>query len=147
MSKPTYQVESFEENSYYFLSIGKKGILLKVIELAEIEDNIYNLGFGDYDFSSNRIDDKAKSDNGDTEKVLATVFGILNQFLSENPDKSVFITGSTPTRTRLYQIIINTYFDEFSQTLEILGGIEGKFEAFQKNKAYESFLVRKLLLV
>lgn len=36
MSKPTYQVESFEENSYYFLSVGKKGILLKVIELAEI---------------------------------------------------------------------------------------------------------------
>lgn len=106
---------------------------------------LFNLGFGDYDFANDTIDDKAESENGDAEKVLATVFGILLRFLSDNPDKNVFISGSTPIRIRLYRMIINKYFEEFSQSLEILGGNDFEFEPFQKNKSYESFLVKKLL--
>jgi hypothetical protein len=145
MNKPTYQVQEHEENLYYFMSIGTKGIILKMVELSEIRPNVYNLGFGDYNFSKNIIDDKVESKNGDAEKVLATVFGILSQFLSDNPTKSVSISGSTPLRTRLYQMIVNTYIDEFSQSFDIRGGVGHEFEPFQKNKTYESFLVKKLL--
>jgi hypothetical protein len=132
MNKPIYPVEIDEDNSFSFLSIGKKGIILKVVELAEIEKGIYNLGFGDYDFTTHTVNDKIESENGDAEKVLATVFSILVQFLSDNPDKSIFIAGSTPTRTRLYGMIASSYFDEFYTYLEILGGIENEFEPFQK---------------
>jgi len=52
MNKPTYEVQSYAEDSYFFLSTGKRGIILKVVEFAEINRNIYNLGFGDYDFFS-----------------------------------------------------------------------------------------------
>ena len=145
MNKPTYKVEIDGENTFSFLSTGKNVIILKVVELVEIREGTFNLGFGDYDFANNVIDDKAESENGDAEKVLATVFGILLRFPSENPDKNVFISGSTPIRIRLYRMIINKYFDEFSQSLTILGGIDFEFEPFQKNKNYESFLVKKLL--
>jgi hypothetical protein len=145
MGKPTYQVEIDGENSFSFLSVGKKGIILKVVELAEIKEDTYNLGFGDYDFANDSVDDKSDSENGDAEKVLATVFGILMRFLSENPKKSVYISGSTPIRIRFYRMIVNSYFDEFSQSLEILGGINEEFEPFEKDKPYESYLVKKLL--
>ena len=127
------------------MSVGPKGIILKVVELIEIRPNVFNLGFGDYDFSKNTIDDKVKSKNGDAEKVLATVFGILSQFLSDNPTKSVSISGSNPLRTRLYQMIVNTYVDEFSQSFDIRGSVGNDFEPFQKNKTHESFLIKKLL--
>jgi hypothetical protein len=145
MNKPTYQVEIEDENNFSFLSVGKKGIILKVVELAEIREDTYNLGFGDYNFINDTVNDKIDSENGDAEKVLATVFGILMRFLSENPEKSVYISGSTPIRIRLYRMIINSYFEEFSQSLEILGGIDEEFEPFQKNRPYESYLVKKLL--
>ena len=145
MNKPTYHVQSLENLSYSFMSIGRNGIILKVVEFNEIRENVYNLGFGDYDFIENDVDDKIVSDNGDTEKVLATVIGILRNFLKETPHSTVFIEGSTPIRTRLYQIAINTYFEEFSKEFLILGNNQNSSEPFQKNTNYESFFVKRLL--
>ena len=119
MNKPTYPVEIEDDNIFYFLSIGKNGIILKMVEIAEIQEGIYNLGFGDYNFTTESVDDKANSNNGDIEKVLATIFGIMIDFLNKNPNKTIFFAGSTPFRTQLYQRIVNTYFDEFSSMLEI----------------------------
>ena len=87
MNKPTYAVQSLENLSFSFMSIGRHGIILKVIEFSEMGKNVYNLGFGDYDFTKNDVDDKIVSDNGDTEKVLATVIGILHDFFKR---KSLF---------------------------------------------------------
>ena len=145
MNKPTYAVQSLENLSFSFMSIGRHGIILKVIEFSEMGKNVYNLGFGDYDFTKNDVDDKIVSDNGDTEKVLATVIGILHDFLKENPYSTVFIEGSTPVRTRLYQIAINTYFEEFSKEFLIFGNNQNASQPFQKNINYESFLIKKLL--
>jgi hypothetical protein len=144
MNKPTYPVEIEDDNIFSFLSIGKNGIILKMVEIAEIQEGVYNLGFGDYNFTTESVDDKANSNNGDIEKVLATIFGIMIDFLNKNPNKTIFFAGSTPFRTQLYQRIVNTYFDEFSSILEIQGNINGKYEPFQKNREYESFLVKKL---
>ena len=144
MNKPTYPVEIEDDNIFSFLSIGKNGIILKMVEIAEIQEGVYNLGFGDYNFTTESVDDKANSNNGDIEKVLATIFGIMIDFLNKNPSKTIFFAGSTPFRTQLYQRIVNTYFDEFSSILEIQGNRNGKYEPFQKNREYESFLVKKL---
>jgi hypothetical protein len=51
MNKPTYRVEIEDENIFSFLSIGKNGIILKMVEIVEIQEGIYNLGFGDYNFA------------------------------------------------------------------------------------------------
>ena len=144
MNKHTYPVEIEDDNIFSFLSIGKNGIILKMVEIAEIQEGVYNLGFGDYNFATESVDDKANSNNGDIEKVLATIFGIMIDFLNKNPSKTIFFAGSTPFRTQLYQRIVNTYFDEFSSILEIQGNRNGKYEPFQKNREYESFLVKKL---
>jgi hypothetical protein len=133
-----------DEFSYAFFSVGKNGVILKVVAFENIEEKRYNLGFGDYDFSTQTVNDKIVSDNGDSEKVLATVLVILDKFLCEHLDYEVFIVGSTESRTRLYQIAINVYYEEFIQFYQIFGESSGEMEPFQKNKKYESFLVRKL---
>ena len=76
---------------------------------------------------------------------MATVVLILNDFLQNNPKFSVFIVGSTLSRTRLYQIAINRYYEDFKVYFEIFGFKNSDFEIFQKNVNYESFLVRKML--
>lgn len=145
MNQPTYNVVySQSEKQYTFKSIGKNGNILKVVKFVEFQDNVYNLGFGDFDPHKNQIDDTIVTDNGDMTKVLATVVSIIVEFLSENPVAHVFFEGSTKSRTRLYQIAINRYYDEFSQTFEIFGLDGGNFETFKKNKSYESFLIRKM---
>lgn len=144
MNKPTYTIQKADDYSYAFFSIGKNGVILKVVAFEHIEEKRYNLGFGDYDFSTQTVNDKIVSDNGDSEKVLATVLGILNEFLLKYPDYEVFIVGSSESRTRLYQIAINVYYEEFMAHYQIFGERNGVIESFEKNKKYESFLIRKL---
>jgi hypothetical protein len=145
MTKPTYQTQSVNENIYTFASIGKKGIILKVVIFSEINNNVYNLGFGDYNFKNDSIDDKVKSKNGDMEKILSTVISIMGDYFSKKPDCTIYLEGSNSLRTRLYQLAIMKYYEEFSIFYEILGTSNDVTEPFQKNKNYESFLVRKLL--
>jgi hypothetical protein len=144
MNKPTYQTRTIADNIYTFTSVGKKGIILKVVIFTEISPNLYNLGFGDYDFKNESIDDEIESKNGDMEKILATVIAIVGDFLTINSTSTIFLTGSTPIRTRLYQIAISKYFEEFSNFYQIKGSIDGNSEKFQKDKNYESFLIQKL---
>ena len=145
MNEPVYDVSYLpSENRYYFESIGRKGKITKVVAFTEKQNDIYNLGFGDFNPVTGQVDDKVKSENGDMPKVLATVLHITAQFLSDNPMLYVFFKGSTPDRTRLYQMAINHHYEEFSVNFEIFGLIDYTPEPFQKNKLYESFLIRKL---
>jgi hypothetical protein len=145
MNQPTYTVKFDEDNDYYiFESIGKNGSIFKVVAFSKIQYNVYNFGFGDYDLETKAIDDESISDNGDMIKVLATVIDIALKFLTENPMIYILIKGSSKTRTQLYQRILNTYYDDLSDSYEIYGFRNSNFEGFQKKTNYESFLIRKL---
>jgi hypothetical protein len=113
MTNPTYQTQIVDENIYTFASIGKKGIILKVVIFSEIKDNVYNLGFGDYNFKNDSIDDKVKSKNGDMEKILSTVISVMSDFFIKKPDCTIYLKGSNSLRTRLYQLAIMKYFLSF----------------------------------
>ncbi len=146
MNKPKYEVNysPFEE-IYTFTSIGQKGEIRKAVQLFEYQENVFNLGFGDLDPLTDEIDDKSVSGNGDTEMVLATVISIAVDFLKRNPMANISFKGSSESRTRLYQMAINIYYDEFIEYFEIFGSIDDNLEPYQKHKKYESFLIRKLL--
>ena len=145
MNKPVYQsIYSTKEERYIFESIGTKGKILKVVKFFEIQENVYNLGFGDFDPITNQVDDKVVSDNGDLIKVIATIISLTIKFLDDNPIALVFFEGSTPQRTQFYQWIINRYHNEIIETLKIYGVNDGEPELFQKSKTYESFLIQKL---
>jgi hypothetical protein len=145
MNEPTYTVRFDTDNDYYiFESIGQNSSIFKVVIFSKIKNNLYNLGFGDYDSQTKAIDDQIISDNGDMIKVLATVIDIALKFLSENPMIYVNIEGSSSLRTQLYQRILNRYYEDLIDSYEIYGFKDGDYQDFQKNTSYESFLIRKL---
>ena len=145
MNQPTYKVDFDSAFNYYiFESIGRNGSIFKAVVFDKIETNIFNFGFGDYDLQTQKVDDTIVSDNGDMTKVLATVISIATKFLSENPISYIYFKGSSLIRTQLYQRIMNTYYDDLISSYEIYGLNDNEPESFQKNKSYESFLIRKL---
>lgn len=146
MNKPKYEINySPVDEIYTFTSIGPKGEIKKAVQIYEYQENVFNLGFGDLDVATDEIDDNAESGNHDTEMVLATVISIAMNFLQRNPLASITFKGNSVSRNRLYQIAINVYYEEFIEYLEIFGSMNGDLEPYQKQKKYESFLIRKLL--
>lgn len=146
MNIPKYEVTYSPSNEFYtFVSVGKKGRIIKAVQIQEFQVNLFNLGFGDLDIITNEVNDKVKSDNGDTEIVLATVISIAIEFLQKNPSAYIYFEGNSDSRNRLYQMAINLYYEEFIQHIAIFGYFnDGSMEEYQKDKKYESFLIRKV---
>ncbi len=130
---------------FQFDSIGVKGRITKVIQFIPMDlEDFFNLGFGDLNPATGEIDDLAVSNNGDSEKVLATVANALYLFTEEYPEAMVTIIGNSKARSRLYRMGISKYFDEVSQTFDIYGDVEGVYwEKLQPNKNYARFLVTR----
>ena len=147
MNLEKYEIIQGPGDSYYeFYSEGPKGRIKKIVRftlLSEYEDNFYNLFLGDWLESEGRASDTSVSDNKDPEKILATVASIVVHFMASKPQAAIFAQGSTPSRTRLYQIGITAYIREIDKDFDIHGFREDKWERFQKNKRYEAFLLRR----
>ena len=139
-----YHLET--ESSFYsfeFVSEGKRKIN-KVIKFTPIDvPNVCNLGFGDTDSETGLIDDQITSNNGDTQRVLATVARAVWIFTEKHPDWLVFATGVTPARTRLYRMGITQYWAEISANFTVWGFFDEDWEDFIPNRAYSAFLVKR----
>jgi hypothetical protein len=103
---------------YEFESDGPNGKIKKIVRFSPRNADgftYFNLGFGDWNEAENRIDDLSTTNNGDTEKVLATVAAAVLLFTEAYPDMPVYAHGSTPGRTRLYQMGISANFPKLNQ--------------------------------
>lgn len=130
--------------TYQFESIGPKGVIKKIIKytrLREWNENIYNLSFGDWDEFKQEINFNANTNNGDRKKVLITVALTIIEFSNNHPDSIIHIKGSTPSRTRLYQIEMTIYFGKINGLFNIYGYRKGAWEPFKPNCNYEAFAV------
>lgn len=145
MKLPKYQLKSDEKlSSYEFISEGPNGRIVKWIQFTPINQNeIYNLAFGDISQVSGEIDDLIVSNNGDSEKVLSTVVSAVYAFCDKKPTAWIFVSGSTSSRTRLYQMGISKYLDYIKEDFFVYGMKEGEWEEFEIGKNYSSFLAQK----
>lgn len=144
MNLEKYDIETEVNSTYFeFISKGTQGSIVKVIKYSKIfeEQEIYNLGFGDKNMTTGELDDNVISNNGDTYRVLATVASTLHEFFNEFPNAIVYSKGSSPSRTRLYQINISKYLNDIEKEFEIYGELEDKIERFKKNSNYIGFYV------
>lgn len=128
---------------FEFESIGPKGVIKKVARFSEIGTNIYNFGFGDLHEVTGEISDTVVSNNGDGDKVLITVASIIYDFTSIYAGAAVFIQGTSPSRTRRYQIGINKFWRQISLVFEVLGLKNEKWERFRQGQNYDAFLGRR----
>jgi hypothetical protein len=128
---------------YEFESNGPKGIITKVARFTLIGPNIYSFGFGDLDQTTGDISDTIVSNNGDAAKVLATVASIIHDFTTLSGQATILIRGSTPARTRWYQMNINLYWEEIGSLFEVFGYHHGRWELFTKGCNYEAIMGRR----
>lgn len=136
--------ESFQE--YKFYSRGPKGKIEKFVSFAlqNLEGKTYlSLTFGDSTEKNSEIDLLSVSNNGDREKILTTIFTIIVDFLNRFPDMAVYAVGSTPSRTRLYQLSITKYWDIITPRLNVYGLRNKSWELFEKNTTYTAFVFTK----
>ena len=145
MNLPKYALSSSEKMmTFEFTSEGTKGTIQKLVKYQETNlKDLYNLAFGDKNSETGEIDDKVISNNGDSEKVLATVIATLYAFTDKYPNVWVYATGSTKARTRLYRMGITKFLGEVKKDFEIYGELENDWDKFKIGTEYDGFLVRR----
>ncbi|MBX9784071.1 MAG: hypothetical protein K2X48_12350 [Chitinophagaceae bacterium] len=121
--------------AFEFLSEGKNGRIIKIIQFQKMNiPNLYNLAFGDKNADTGLIDDMIVTDNGDSEKVLATVVAAIYAFADKHPDAWIYATGSTNSRTRLYRMGINKYIDIVENDFDVMGEYQNEWEWYEQGK-------------
>jgi len=145
MKLPRYEfVTEGEAELFKFTSEGPKGNIRKLVVYSQmLQDDIYNLAFGDYDDETNSINDTIITGNNDSQKVLTTVALTLYVFTDKHPNVWVYATGSNTARTRLYRMGITTNLEEISEDFEVYGLNGDTWQIFEKAKEYEAFLVKR----
>jgi hypothetical protein len=128
---------------FEFISEGPNGAVRKLIHFQKTnEPGLYNLAFGDKNHEGD-IDDLAITNNGDSEKVLATVVSALYVFFDKHPEAFVYATGSTVSRTRLYRRGITKFYSEMTTDFQLFGQIGDDFYEFETGKDYTGFLAQR----
>lgn len=131
---------------FEFVSEGPRGKIKKAVRYSlqnSYGATYFNLAFGDLKEEDGRIDDSIVSDNEDKEKVLRTVAETVRDVTGYFPDMFVFAQGSSPARTRLYQMGIAANLVEIETFLMIWGFKEGEWIPFNKGVNFEAFLVKR----
>ena len=148
MNVEKYHLKSEETLTVFeFISEGPKGIIRKLIHFQPtFQQGIYNLAFGDKDPETGDINDRAISNNGDMEKVLATVVSALYAFFDKHPYAMVYATGSTQARTRLYRMGITKFYEEMNKDFYLFGQIGDNFYDFKIGADYQGFLAQRKIV-
>ncbi len=128
---------------YEFISEGPKGSIKKVIRFTQIDNAVFNLGFGDLDEETGEISDAIVTNNNDSRIVLATVAAAVHDFTVNYPNAVVIAKGSTHSRTRLYRMGITNHWKEISADFEVYGLKDADWELFAERRDYEAFLIHR----
>jgi hypothetical protein len=143
-----YEIYSDYKNTddysvFDFISIGKRGAIPKRIAFTPTGlVNVYNLAFGDVDENGD-LDDYRISDNGDRNKILATVFNVVDLYTKNYPERWITFRGSTKERTRLYRIAVGLNLEELLQIFEIYAYLEETLKPFCKNMDVNTFVIKR----
>ena len=146
MNLPRYDYTPSENfTDYEFYSNGPNGQIKKIITFSLVQEQpviVYNLAFGDVDENGD-INDAVTSNNEDRDKVLATVAHSIHDFCNQHGNHFIYVKGSNPARTRLYQMSVARNLEEITKEFEIRGLTDNGWQAFVKNVNYNAFLTNR----
>ncbi|MCU0470045.1 MAG: hypothetical protein MUF58_15730 [Arcicella sp.] len=145
MEKPSYAFQISENHEYYFFeSIGKTNIQkIVVFQPSEVNPDIVELAFGNLKTDLS-IDVFAVDDNEDMPIVISTVITTIFDYLEYYPEKTIYFSGSTPSRTRLYRAAIAKSLEKIESNYQVFGLKENtQIESFDKHNTYLAFLIKR----
>ena len=132
---------------FEFISSGRRGHIRKRILFQPTDfQGVYNLAFGDLN-PEGEIDDQIVSDNGDRNRILATIVRSIDLYTTRYPRRWVYFTGNTNGKARLYRMAVTLHFEELSEKFEIYCRVDGipEFLRFQKGVDVSGFLIKRKL--
>ena len=133
--------------AYEFFSEGPRGRIRKLVTFTAIPDTdppIYNLAFGDANPNTGKLDDNVISNNNDRDIVLATVANTITAFCDYFGNQYIYAEGSTPSRTRLYQMGITNLWEVISADFYVFGLKENEWQKFKPYSGnYDAFLIKR----
>ena len=133
---------------FEFISIGQNGkIRQRIIFMPTESEDIYSLALGPIN-SNGGIEDRFITDNGDRNKILATVVRAVEAYTSKYPGRWVYFLGSTKERTRLYRMAVGLNLEELSSKFHIYAEVDDEtdFIPFRKNMTISAFIVKRRIL-
>ena len=160
----TYEIKRAITNEgidFFFMSAGKREIV-KIVQYMYAGrfqgKELYNLGFGDYNYRARMYSDDIVTENDDPYKVYHTVLGTIPCFFQIYENAMIVVQGSDSTqkfqdncriictrkcplntckkahrRINIYRNYIDKYFEDLSQEYEFFGSL----------KAYENQILAK----
>lgn len=153
MDTPKYNLSANTEFTVFeFTSTGKNGVIRKAIKYSKtLNENVYNMGFGDIVFSDEttiEIDDTNLSNNGDRDKVIATVVYSIYVFTQHYPGAYVLFGSSDPAKVRLHRMIISRNYEAINKNFLVFGAVHNKQGQlvnvpFTKSENVEGYFVRR----
>ena len=130
---------------FEFDSVGKRGNFKKRVRFVETQlPDVYNLSLVNVKMNS-EPDDQTIIDNGDRDKILATIFCAIYAYTLNYPKRWIYFSGNTDAKTRLYRMAISLNLEELSFWFEIYGEVANGEEVlpFRKGMAIEGFFIRR----
>jgi hypothetical protein len=128
---------------FRFISEGVPAHITKEIRFAELPDSgMYSIHMGDIKQNGD-FDPFAISNNGDRNRVLATVFRAIEMYTEKYPARSILIGSLTKQRARLFRIAIGANMKILSRVFTILEVHEGRFSPFKPNTDSTIFHLRR----
>lgn len=131
---------SRNKTQYFFESNGVQGKVMKVILFTYVEDDLWNLGFGDW--HKGKIDDSVVTNNQDTVKVISTVAKVAYQFFEDFPERRIEIKPVDERRKRLYNYVFQKHFKDIELLFQITGFRNNTPELYTPNNFYDSFILK-----
>jgi hypothetical protein len=128
-----------------FESIGRHGVIRKrVAFMPTSTPEVFYLAYGDLE-DDGEINDYSRSNNGDRNKILATIAKVIVEYTARYPERFIHFMGSTVERTRLYRMAISIHLEELSELFEIYAEVENSIELalFHKNMKVNAFLIKR----
>jgi len=137
-------------HQYRFISTVDSNDIIKIVSLSPIDGMAewFNLGFGNLeknDAGEFFVNDISEKNNIDFDKVLATVFSCLMQFLNNNPYSRIIFFGNTEHKHITYKRKISANLEQLQEFFLVQGGyanfnvtiIEKEQEILKKNKLFK----------
>ncbi|TLV00868.1 DUF6934 family protein [Dyadobacter luticola] len=143
MNEPFYEFTILDEaHRFDFVSVGKENIPKRIVYFTTRDPFVVTLTLGN-PLENGDLDVHSIDDNGDRNKILATVMQSIRIFLNFNPQTVVAFYGSSPSRTRLYKMVISRELNQLSDRYVIHGGNQDGVEIFSPKGEYDFFMISR----
>ena len=130
-------------SSFDFMSKSNyRSYLMRIAFVPTRNAKVFQLIFGNL-VAENEIDDISVNDNGDRNKILATIADAVNKYTKRYPARWIYFAGSSKSRTRLYRLAIGLNLEELSLTFDIYARTPNGMVPFSKNMEATEFYVRR----